>query len=101
MTLEPVEKGSISGYVVDFRGYEIGSATIRMKGLHTGYSKTISSDTDGYFEFTDLEADTYILTAKKSGYKQGKRTLKLREGESSEVKLKMKRKKKTSFQSQF
>ena len=101
LTLESIEKGSIFGYVVDFRGYEIGLATIRMKGLHTGYSKTISSDTDGYFEFTDLEADTYILTTKKSGYKQGKRTVKLREGESSEVKLKMKRKRKSSVQSQF
>ena len=101
LTLELVEKGSIFGYVVDFRGYEIGSATIRMKGLNTGYSKTISSDIDGYFEFTDLEADTYILTAKKNGYKQGKRTVKLREGETREVKLKMKRKRTSSVQSQF
>ncbi|MBM2834368.1 MAG: Branched-chain amino acid transporter, amino acid-binding protein [Candidatus Brocadiaceae bacterium] len=101
ITLELVEKGSIFGYVTDFRGYEIDSATIRMKGLNTGYSKTISSDTDGYFEFTDLEADTYILTAKKSGYKQGKRIVKLSEGEARDVELKMKRKRTTSVQSQF
>ena len=101
LTLESVEKGSIFGYVMDFRGYEIDSATIRMKGLNTGYSKTISSDIDGYFEFTDLEADTYILTSKKSGYKQGRRTVKLSEGETREVKLKMKRKRTPSVQSQF
>ncbi|HHT9146677.1 MAG TPA: carboxypeptidase regulatory-like domain-containing protein [Candidatus Wunengus sp. YC61] len=101
LTLESIEKGSISGYVVDFRGYEIDSATIRMKGLNTGYSKIMSSDTDGYFEFTDLEADTYILTAKKSGYKQSQRTVKLSEGEAREVELKMKRKRTTSVQSQF
>lgn len=53
--------------------------------------KTIS-DEDGLFEFTALDADTYIITAIKKGYKRTKQTLTLEEGEEKEIEMEMKKK---------
>lgn len=43
------------------------------------FRKTIS-DEHGLFEFTDLDADTYIITALKNGYKKVKQPVTLEEG---------------------
>ncbi|MDO8139924.1 MAG: carboxypeptidase-like regulatory domain-containing protein [Candidatus Brocadiales bacterium] len=90
-TQEPGEKGSISGYVTDKRENPIEPAKIRLKGKNTkGLKKTIS-DEDGFFEFADLDADTYTITASKEGYKKWKKIIKLREGESTEIEIVMKK----------
>lgn len=91
LTLEVVVKAKISGSVVDIRGNPIESVNLRLKGIKTGYDSTMSSDADGFFEFTDLEADTYILIAKKKGYKRAKQTIKLGDGEEKQIEIKMKK----------
>lgn len=83
--------GTISGYVLDIRNNPIASAKLKLKGIKTGYKNTLSSDADGFFEFTDLEADTYILIARKNGYKRAKQTIKLGDGEAKEVEITLKR----------
>lgn len=52
--------------------------------------KTVS-DEDGLFEFTDLDADTYIITAIKKGYKIAKQTITLEEGEEKDIEIVMKK----------
>ncbi len=89
--LEEVVIGRIYGYVVNIRGVPIESATLSLKGIKAGTKTTTSSDADGYFEFEDLSADTYVIIAKKSGYKKGKKTVTLEEGETIEIEFKMKR----------
>ena len=54
-------------------------------------SKITSSDADGFFEFTGLGADTYVIFAKKTRYKKAKATVKLEEEESKEIEIEMKR----------
>ena len=89
--LEVVVKAKISGYVVDIQGDPIESVKLRLKGIKTGYKSTASSDADGYFEFGNLEADTYVLVAKKRGYKRAKQTVTLEEGEETEIEIEMKK----------
>src|SRR3989304_6118558 len=52
-------QGKISGYVVNIKGNPIKSVKIKLKGITTKTLFTTLSDTDGFFEFTGLEADTY------------------------------------------
>ena len=91
IVLEEVVKAKISGYVVDIKGDPIENVRIKAKGVKTGYKNTATSDADGFFEFPDLEADTYVLVARKKGYKRKNTTVKLGEGESEEVEITLKK----------
>ena len=53
------------------------SAKIRLKGINSKVLRKTISDEDGFFEFANLDADTYIITALKSGYKTVKQTITL------------------------
>ena len=65
--------GKIYGYVVDIKGNPLESVKLKLKGLKTGVKSTETSDGDGFFEFVDLGADKYILTAQKKRYRKSKR----------------------------
>jgi alpha-tubulin suppressor-like RCC1 family protein len=85
------EKGSISGDITDTEGYPIESAKIRLKGKRTKVSKKTTSDEYGFFEFTDLSADTYTITATRKGYKKGKQVVTLGQGEDANIAIEMKK----------
>ena len=89
--LEEIVKAKIYGYVVNIQGNPIESVKLRIKGIKTGYTSATASDADGFFEFEDLYADTYIILAKKRGYKKGKKTVTLEEGEETEIEIEMKK----------
>lgn len=91
ITMEKVIKAKISGYALNIKGVPIENAKIRAKGISTGYINTSLSDADGYFEFDNLEADTYVLVANKRGYKKARQTVTLAEGEETEIEIEMKR----------
>jgi len=91
VTMEEIVKAKIYGYIVDIRDDPIESAKLKLKGIKTGYNGTTSSDADGFFEFSDLEADTYVIIAKKTGYKSAKQTLKLGDGEGREIAIEIKK----------
>ena len=91
VTMEEVVMGTIYGYVVNIQGNPIEDARVRLKGVRTKVSKSTASDADGFFEFTDLGADTYLLFTKKTRFKKAKVTVRLKEGEDKEVEIEMKR----------
>ena len=91
IVLEAVVKATLTGYVVNIRGDSIENVKIKVKGLKTGYSSTTSTDADGFFELTDLDADTYVIVAKKKGYKRAPQTIKLGDGESQEIEIELKK----------
>lgn len=91
MIMELIIKGKITGYVLDIRGEPIESVKVKLKGVKTKVSKSAASDADGFFEFTDLDADTYIITLKKKGYKRTKQTIMLEDGESKETEITMRK----------
>lgn len=90
-TPEQVEKSKISGYVANIKGNPIESVRLRLKGVKTKVIKTVYSNVDGFFEFTDLEADTYIITAKKKGFKPVNQRIKLGDGEVTDIEIEMKK----------
>ena len=91
-TTEPTEKGIISGFVIYKKDNLIESTKIRLKGANTKVFLNTTSDEDGLFEFADLDADTYIITAIKKGYKRVKQTVTLEAGEEKDIEILMRKK---------
>ena len=91
IVMDVIVKGTISGYVVDIHGDPVENVKIKAKGISTGYKNTTSTDADGFFEFPDLDADTYVIIAKKKNYKRAKQTISLGDGESQEIEIKLKK----------
>lgn len=88
-TPEPDEQSSISGNVINMRGYPIESAKIRLKGIKTKIFRKTTSDEDGLFEFTDLEEDIYILRVLKKRYKSFRQAIELHKGENLDIEIEM------------
>ena len=61
--------------MTDKKDNPIESAKLRLKGTNTKVSKKTVSDEDGFFEFADLDADTYTITALKKEGRQGVKSL--------------------------
>lgn len=91
VTMEQIEKGEIYGYAVNIKGDPIEFVRLKLKGIKTKVSRSASTDADGFFEFTDLEADTYVIVAKKKKYRNTRQKVKLEEGESTEIEIVMKK----------
>lgn len=60
-------------------------------GVKTKVIKTASSGAGGFFEYTDLEADTYTVIAKKTKYRNTQQKVKLGDGASKEIEIMMKK----------
>jgi len=91
LTTEPNKKGAISGYIINKKNFPIESAKLRLKGANSKVFKKTISDENGLFEFTDLDADTYTITAIKKGYKRTKQTATLELGEEKDIEIVMKK----------
>jgi hypothetical protein len=52
---------SVSGLITSISGQEIAGATVTLSGA--GVSKTATTDADGLYQFEDLDAGSYELTA--------------------------------------
>ena len=91
IAMELIEKGSVSGYVVDIKGDPIEFVKLKLKGIKNGALKTESTDADGFFEFTDLEAGDYIITARKKRYRGTTKTVIIEEGEAKEIEIEMRK----------
>ena len=89
VTLQVILKGTISGSVTDIRGNPIASVKLKLSGVGTKVKKTALTDTEGAFEFTDLDAGTYRIVATKKSYKKWRKTVKLGEGEDVEIEIEM------------
>jgi hypothetical protein len=89
--MEEIQKGSIYGYVVDIKGDALEKVKLKLKGVKTKVTKTASSDRDGFFEFEDLDTDTYRVAVTKKFYKKVNKVVKLEEGEDKEIEIEMKK----------
>ena len=86
-----VKAGKILGYVLNIKGNHVKSVKLRLKGANSKVLKKTTSDEDGLFEFADLDADTYTITAIKKGYKTVKQTISLEAGEERDFEIVMKK----------
>ena len=79
--------GKIFGYVVDENNTSIESAKVRCKGKSSNYKEVIKTDKEGYFEFNNLDADSYKINAAKKGYYKSKYNVNLDEAEEKEIEI--------------
>ena len=85
-------KDKISGYATNsIRGKPVESVRVRLKGTKARKKafKVILSDADGFFEFNELDADTYDLFAIKTGFKSALQVVEMLEGEENIVEIKL------------
>jgi hypothetical protein len=63
--------GNIEGTVSDPNGAVVPNASVTAKstGSTTGYSKTVNADENGYFQFSQVPAGTYTVSATGTGFK--------------------------------
>ncbi len=87
--LAETTSGYIYGFVKDISGDPVENVRLTLKGVKTRYTAKSASDKDGFFEFTDLDADTYVIKAKKKRYRQSKTTVELEEYETKEIEIEM------------
>ena len=66
LTMEEIEQGKISGYVLDIKGDPIESVRLRLKGLRTKVIKTEASDADGFLNLP-IWTRTPILLRRRKG----------------------------------
>ena len=61
--------GSVSGRVTNRFGAAIANARVKLTSLATGQSKTVYTNSFGYYSFTELETgDAYTVSVSASGY---------------------------------
>lgn len=92
MTTVPQGNGKIYGSVVDINDSPIVSANIKLKGKRIKVSTSTTTDANGFFEFINLWTDTYIITAKKEGYNDSKKIIRLKEGDVKQIRIVMRKK---------
>lgn len=90
-SIASIEKGKIYGYILNTKSVPIKYANIRLEGESTKIMKTTKSDANGYFEFANLDDDTYLLIGRKSGYKRIRERITI-ENEEEKVDIIMKKK---------
>lgn len=86
-TPTPIGKGSISDNVIDTDGNPIKFAKIGLKAVNTNIFKKTISNEKGFFEFTDLDAGTYIVAVFKKGYKKTKQKVAVEAGKETEIEI--------------
>jgi len=79
--------GKILGYVVDEIDNPVKKAKVRCKGKNTNVKENATTNKQGYFEFNNLSADSYKITAKKKGFDKSKYNVNLEEGEEKEIEI--------------
>lgn len=87
LTMDPIPKSMISGYVLDTQGNPINGARLRLVGIEKLISQYTVSDSNGFFSFSDVDSGTYAIIAGKRGYKISKQTVTLEDGEQKEMEI--------------
>jgi outer membrane receptor protein involved in Fe transport len=64
-------RGTILGTVTDSSGAAIGGATVTVKNVDTGLTRTVTTSDDGSYAAPELPIGNYSVTVEKSGFKSG------------------------------
>ncbi len=64
-------RGTILGTVTDSSGGAVPGATVTIKNLDTGLTRTVSTSDDGSYSAPELPIGNYSATVEKSGFKEG------------------------------
>ena len=80
----------LAGNVVDSAGASVSGATVQVKGIGTGISRTVSTNDDGNYQIIGLPPGDYEVTAEASNFKKIVISpVKLTVGQSAELTIKL------------
>ncbi|CAN5398297.1 hypothetical protein BH10ACI2_BH10ACI2_02140 [soil metagenome] len=80
----------LSGTVVDPSGAVVAGATVHAKGKDTGYSRTVTSDSQGNFQIIGLPPGEYEISAEATSFKKSVISgLKFTVGQSADLTIKL------------
>lgn len=80
-------RGVVIGRVVDSGGRAVGAAAVILRRGAAGFERRAQADGEGRFEFTELGAGVYELTASSQGFAFAMREVTVRAGESLEIEV--------------
>ena len=60
--------GTIRGHVTDATGASVAGATVTVTNAEMGYTKTITTEGDGYFVLVNLPLGTYKVSVSREGF---------------------------------
>lgn len=60
--------GTLKGLVVDSQKVAIAGATITIKNEATGFTRTVTADSNGKYRFASLPVGVYTITSSKDGF---------------------------------
>jgi Carboxypeptidase regulatory-like domain len=60
---------AIEGTVTDPSGAVVNKAAVTIRGLSTGFERTVETSESGYFRISSLPASTFTITIRASGFK--------------------------------
>src|SRR6202035_4943950 len=63
-----ITTGSIQGTVVDEKGGAVADATVEVKNVDTNFSTSVTTGSDGQFQFLSLPPGPYTVTISKTGF---------------------------------
>ena len=64
-------RGTILGVVTDSSGAAVPGATVTIKNVDTGLTRTVTTTDDGSYSAPELPIGNYSVTVEKSGFKAG------------------------------
>jgi hypothetical protein len=73
--------GDLQGTVLDVKGLVVADATVTIKNLGTGVTRTIKTNSAGEFSAQQLDIGPYELTIEKQGFATSKTQVVIRSGE--------------------
>lgn len=90
-TPTPTPKSSVSGTVTTKKsGKPINRAKVSLKSKELDFKDKTTTDNDGKYLFSDLNAGNYTLKVQKQGFKNAKEKIELAEGENEIVDVQLK-----------
>lgn len=88
----PISKGSVFGTVTAKKsGKPVKRAKVSLKSKELSFKDKTTTDNDGKYLFSDLNAGNYTLKVKKQGFKNAKKKIELAEGENEVVDVQLKK----------
>ena len=63
-----ITTGSIQGTVVDEKGGAVADANVEVKNPDTNYSTSVTTGTEGQYQFLSLPPGPYTVTVSKPGF---------------------------------
>src|SRR5256885_4734475 len=75
---QALSAGTVAGVVLDPNNAAVPNATIKIANSVTGYTRTVTSNTDGTFRFDNVPPNNYQLSVAASGFEDATQSLSVR-----------------------